>query len=365
MQTILEIDNVQKKYGKTQVLNGISLKVEEGEIISVLGPSGCGKSTLLRIIAGILPLDGGAVRIRGREVSGPHHNLPAEKRGINMVFQDFALWPHMKVEDNITYGLKIQKVDREESRRRVDEIVSLLHLDGLLGRFPAELSGGQQQRVAIARALVTKPSIVLLDEPLCNLDIQLRIEMRTEMSYLFHKLKTTVFHVTHDPSEAFAMADRIIIMNGGRIDQASDPRTCYERPGTALVAGLLGAGNDLKQTTLVEQKEQDGCIVQMGDRKLEGLFFPSAIHTGTQPAGFCPAEVRFRPEDGRWRSEMGQGNCFPAQTILSTFEGSCYRVKMRTENGEEFCILHPDPIPEQTHGYVHVDKEKLYVYESA
>ena len=131
------------------------------------------------------------------------------------------------------------------------------------------------------------------------------------------------------------------------------------------MAGLLGAGNDLKQTTLVEQKEQDGCIVQMGDRKLEGLFFPSAIHTGTQLAGSCPAEVRFRPEDGLWRSEMGQGNCFPAQTILSTFEGSCYRVKMRTESGEEFCILHPDPIPEQTHGYVHVDKEKLYVYESA
>ena len=129
MQTILEIDNVKKKYGKTQVLNGISLKVEEGEIISVLGPSGCGKSTLLRIIAGILPLDGGSVRIRGREVSGPHHNLPAEKRGINMVFQDFALWPHMKVEDNITYGLKIRKVDREESRRRVDEIANLLHLD--------------------------------------------------------------------------------------------------------------------------------------------------------------------------------------------------------------------------------------------
>lgn len=367
MQTILEIDNVKKKYGKTQVLNGISLKVEEGEIISVLGPSGCGKSTLLRIIAGILPLDGGSVRIRGREVSGPHHNLPAEKRGINMVFQDFALWPHMKVEDNITYGLKIQKVDREESRRRVDEIANLLHLDGLLGRYPAELSGGQQQRVAIARALVTKPSIVLLDEPLCNLDVQLRIEMRTEMSYLFHKLKTTVFHVTHDPSEAFAMADRIIIMDGGRIDQASDPRTCYERPGTALVAGLLGAGNDLKQTTLLEQKEQDGCLIQLGEQRLEGLFFPSAGHPEAQSvtAGSRAAEVRFRPEDGHWRSEKGQGNCFPAQTILSTFEGSCYRVKMRTESGEEFCILHPDPIPEQTHGYVHVEKEKLYVYESA
>ena len=362
MQTILEIDNVKKKYGKTQVLNGISLKVEEGEIISVLGPSGCGKSTLLRIIAGILPLDEGVVRIRGQEVSGPHHNLPAEKRGINMVFQDFALWPHMKVEDNITYGLKIQKVDKEESRRRVDEIAGLLHLDGLLGRYPAELSGGQQQRVAIARALVTKPSIVLLDEPLCNLDVQLRIEMRTEMSYLFHKLKTTVFHVTHDPSEAFAMADRIIVMNGGKIDQADEPKNCYLKPKTALVAGLLGAGNDLKEVTLLEGNTSD-CRIQVGQEQLEGMFFPSGDQTAKAPDRSL-AELRFRPEDGHWLGEKAEGNCFKARTILSTFEGGCYRVKMEAGNGQEFCILHQNPIPEQAEGFVQVDKEKLYVYES-
>ena len=362
MQTILEIDNVKKKYGKTQVLNGISLKVEEGEIISVLGPSGCGKSTLLRIIAGILPLDEGVVRIRGQEVSGPHHNLPAEKRGINMVFQDFALWPHMKVEDNITYGLKIQKVDKEESRRRVEEIAGLLHLDGLLGRYPAELSGGQQQRVAIARALVTKPSIVLLDEPLCNLDVQLRIEMRTEMSYLFHKLKTTVFHVTHDPSEAFAMADRIIVMNGGKIDQADEPKNCYLRPKTALVAGLLGAGNDLKNVKLLEGG-QSGCRIQGGQEQPERMVFPS----GDPPAKATDrnlAELRFRPEDGHWLGEKAEGNCFKARSILSTFEGGCYRVKMEAGNGQEFCILHQNPIPEQAEGFVQVDKEKLYVYES-
>ena len=365
MQTILEIENVKKKYGKTQVLNGISLKVEEGEIISVLGPSGCGKSTLLRIIAGILPLDGGIVRIRGQEVSGPHHNLPPEKRGINMVFQDFALWPHMKVEDNITYGLKIQKIDREEIRRRVEETISLLHLDGLLHRYPAELSGGQQQRVAIARALVTKPSIVLLDEPLCNLDVQLRIEMRTEMSYLFHKLKTTVFHVTHDPSEAFAMADRIIIMDGGKIDQADDPRTCYLKPSTALVAGLLGAGNDLKDAGLLAINDA-GCQVQIGEETVAGTYFPASDSSGNAPSSFPrKAEIRFRPEDGHWLGENLQDNCFKAQSILSTFEGGCYRVKMRTQNGQEFCILHDDPIPEQKEGFVQIEKEKLYVYESS
>ena len=367
MQTILEIENVKKKYGKTQVLKGISLKVEEGEIISVLGPSGCGKSTLLRIIAGILPLDGGMVRIRGQEVSGPRHNLPAEKRGINMVFQDFALWPHMKVEDNITYGLKIQKIAPTEIKARVDEIVGLLHLDGLLGRYPAELSGGQQQRVAIARALVTKPSIVLLDEPLCNLDVQLRIEMRTEMSYLFHKLKTTVFHVTHDPSEAFAMADRIIVMNGGMIDQADDPRTCYLRPKTALVAGLLGAGNDLKEVKLLGVDGRDGCRVQVGEDALFGLYFCGGSHQekGAASLGGGPlAELRFRPEDGRWLGEKKAGNCFLAQSILSTFEGGCYRVKMKAGSGQEFCILNEEPIPEQAKGYVQVEKEKLYVYGS-
>ena len=370
MQTILEIENVKKKYEKTQVLNGISLKVEEGEIISVLGPSGCGKSTLLRIIAGILPLDGGVVRIRGQEVSGPHYSLPVEKRGINMVFQDFALWPHMKVEDNITYGLKIQKVDREESRRRAEEIVGLLHLDGLLGRYPAELSGGQQQRVAIARALVTKPSIVLLDEPLCNLDVQLRIEMRTEMSYLFHKLKTTVFHVTHDPSEAFAMADRIIVMNGGKIDQADDPKTCYLKPRTALVAGLLGAGNDLKDISILETGENGACRIQVGEEQVEGTYFPAQEKAGGDIVSASeekarPGQLRFRPEDGRWTGGQASGNCFKARAVLSSFEGGCYRVKMVTGNGQEFCIIHQEPIPEQTEGYVQVEKEKLYVYELA
>ena len=367
MQTILEIDHVKKKYGKTQVLNGISLKVQEGEIISVLGPSGCGKSTLLRIIAGILPLDSGTVRIRGQEVSGPHRNVPAEKRGINMVFQDFALWPHMKVEDNITYGLKIQKLDKEEIRRRVEETVSLLHLDGLLGRYPAELSGGQQQRVAIARALVTKPSIVLLDEPLCNLDVQLRIEMRTEMSYLFHKLKTTVFHVTHDPSEAFAMADRIIIMNGGRIDQADAPKNCYLKPGTSLVAGLLGAGNDLTHPRILETTARKSCRLQIGQDILKGLYFPPVSSDGFSEAGVYPrtAQVRFRPEDGCWLGEQAGENCFRAQSVLSTFEGGCYRVKMRAGDGEEFCILNDEPIPEQVEGFVQVPQEKLYVYESA
>lgn len=355
MKTMLEIRDVRKSFGKKEILRGISLSVEEGEIISVLGPSGCGKSTLLNIIAGILPLDGGSVSIRGKEVSGDRTMMPTEQRNINMVFQDFALWPHMKARDNILYGLKVKKIEKNERENRLERVVSLLHLDGLLNQYPSELSGGQQQRVAIARALITQPSIVLLDEPLCNLDIQLRIEMRTEMAQLFHALKTTVFHVTHDPSEAFAMADRIVVMNDGVIDQTDTPFVCYQRPRTGMVAGLLGAGNQLN-LAIVLSGSGENCKVALGDAALQGKFFG-----GEMPERETWVKLKFRPEDCGWTDLRGQ-DTFPAQIILSTFEGDVYRIKARTAAGEEFCLLHPEYLEEGRRGYVHIPKEKLYVY---
>ena len=199
-EEILKIENLKKSFGKTEVLKGIDMTVYKNEIISVLGPSGCGKSTLLNIIAGMLMPDGGSVSVRGEKISEKGKALPPEKRRMNMVFQDFALWPHMNAYENIAYGLRRAKEKDGGIRERVDELLALLHLEGLEKRYPAELSGGQQQRVAIARALITKPEILLMDEPLCNLDVQLRVEMRTEMAFLFRRLGTTVFHITHDPS---------------------------------------------------------------------------------------------------------------------------------------------------------------------
>ena len=234
METILKLDQIHKSYGKKEVLKGVSLDVQKGEIISVLGPSGCGKSTLLNIIAGILPINSGHVLLNGVEVTSPNKIVPIEKRDLNMVFQDFALWPHMTARENILYGLKLRKATRQEQEENLQKMVDLLHLNGLMDQYPAELSGGQQRRVAIARALIMSPSIILLDEPLCNLDVQLRIEMRTEMAQIFRELKTTVFHVTHDPSEAFAMADQIVVMNDGKIDQIATPEACYRRPATAV-----------------------------------------------------------------------------------------------------------------------------------
>lgn len=356
METILELKNIRKNYGKKEILKGINLSVKEGEIISVLGPSGCGKSTLLNIIAGILPLDEGSVLIHGKEISSKNKMVPIEARNINMVFQDFALWPHMKARDNILYGMKVKRADKGTMEEKLDEVVSLLHLEGLLDQYPAELSGGQQQRVAIARALITKPSIILLDEPLCNLDIQLRIEMRTEMAQLFHSLKTTVFHVTHDPSEAFAMADRIIIMNGGKIDQMDTPSACYMQPKTSMVAGLLGAGNCLKDGYLAEN-DGDNCLVELGDFKMDCSGFLSRdAKTGDG------IELRFRPEECIFKSSPEE-NTLPVTVIMSSFEGGLYRVKVETKTGESLCLLHSDYLREGQTGYAKIPKERLYAYE--
>lgn len=377
METILEIKNVRKKFGKKEILKGINLSVKKGEIISVLGPSGCGKSTLLNIIAGILPPDEGSVVIEGKEVSGEKNMVASERRNINMVFQDFALWPHMKARDNILYGLKMKRKGKEEMGKRLSKMVELLHLEGLTDQYPSELSGGQQQRVAIARALITEPAIVLLDEPLCNLDIQLRIEMRTEMAQLFHSLNTTVFHVTHDPSEAFAMADRIVVMNRGVIDQKDTPEECYTSPGTSMVAGLLGAGNCLEKGSLYSADDKT-CQIQMGESRLTGTAFFRGTDTERMR---CPGEnmkvhrkviLRFRPEEcffsegterKKENKDGGNTNRIPVTVVMSTFEGGIYRVKVKTQENEEFCLLHSAFLPEGQTGYAEISPGRLYIYE--
>lgn len=359
METILELKDVKKNYGKKEILKGINLTVQEGEIISVLGPSGCGKSTLLNIIAGILPLNAGQVFVRGKEMSSPHKVVPIEQRDMNMVFQDFALWPHMKARDNIIYGLKVRKTDKAQMQEKLHEVETLLHLEGLLDQYPAELSGGQQQRVAIARALITNPSIILLDEPLCNLDVQLRIEMRTEMAQLFRQLKTTVFHVTHDPSEAFAMADRIIVMNQGVIDQIATPAECYESPRTITVAGLLGAGNCVHGAVMEGLAEADNAethtVVSMQNRKLVGKSFQN-VKKGQKML------LKFRPEECIF-VEKECKNAIPVRVVMSSFEGGQYRVKVETDGGDTFCLLHPTFLKEQQTGYAQILPERLYAYE--
>lgn len=383
MKPILEVQDLHKSFGQFHALKGISFTVNPGEIISVLGPSGCGKSTLLQIIAGLQNPDAGIIRLRGETVSTVSRSLPPEKRNINMVFQDYALWPHMNVYENIAYGLRRQKASEADIQQRISELLALLHLTGLEKRLPSQLSGGQQQRVAIARSLATRPDLLLLDEPLSNLDMRLRIEMRTEMAYLFRKLGTTVFHVTHDPEEAFAMADRLIIMRSGEIDQMDRPQVCFSRPATPSAASLLGAGNHLTGESI----SIDGqTAVRINDLTIFGIMQNSANSVATNSL-----DLLFRPDDVIWIDESNEftvhkeisasleeklvydrasilhgkermNNRLRVQIMLSAFEGSRYRILAETLDGQQLSFLHHHALESGLNGWVWLPETASFLY---
>jgi len=232
----IQLVDVAKRWDTTTALEEINLSIEPGSFCVLLGPSGCGKSTTLRIIAGLETASTGQVFIEGRDVTG----LPPAERGIAMVFQNYALFPHLSVADNITFGLSVRKVPAAEMARRLDETAELVGLTPLLQRKPSQLSGGQQQRVALGRALVAQAKVCLMDEPLSNLDAQLRQEMRTELRQLQQRLGLTVVYVTHDQAEAMSMADQVVLLNKGRIEQSATPRGLYAQPATTFAASFIG-----------------------------------------------------------------------------------------------------------------------------
>jgi iron(III) transport system ATP-binding protein len=242
----LELDGLRKEYGALTVVKDIHLSVERGKLVCLLGPSGCGKTTTLRLVAGFIAADGGQIRVGGQVVSQAGSTVPPEARNMSMIFQSYALWPHMTVFDNVAYGLKLRRLPGNEVRSRVEAILAATRLSQYAGRYPAELSGGQQQRVSLARALVVKPEILLLDEPLSNLDANLREEMRFEIRRLHDEFRYTTVYVTHDQAEAMTTADTIVVMNDGRIEQAGSPEDIYERPETEFVARFIGGTNILK-----------------------------------------------------------------------------------------------------------------------
>ncbi len=232
----LELNNLTKRFGAFTAVDGMDLKVAQGEMIALLGGSGCGKTTTLRMIAGFTEPSGGTILVDGEDVG----RIPPYKRNIGIFFQNYALFPHMTVFENVAFGLKLQKCSKEEMARRVEEILGLVKLTGLDGRYPRELSGGQQQRVALARALVTRPSILLLDEPLSNLDAKLRVEMQVEIKRIQKELGITTIIVTHDHEEAVSLADRVIVMNQGRIQQIGTPQEIFDHPASPFVADFMG-----------------------------------------------------------------------------------------------------------------------------
>jgi multiple sugar transport system ATP-binding protein len=231
------IENVKKYFGNVKALDGIDLTIEEGSFVVLLGPSGCGKTTLMRCISGLEKLTEGKIYFDEKDVS----NVPPKDRNVAMVFQSYAVWPHMKVRDNIAYPLKLKKVPKNEIEERVKWVSELLHISELLDRFPAQLSGGQRQRVAVARAIVHQPKVLLMDEPLSNLDALLRVKMRSELKKLHEGVKVTTIYVTHDQTEAMTMGDKIAVMNAGKIVQFGTPEEIYKKPKTIFVAGFVGS----------------------------------------------------------------------------------------------------------------------------
>ena len=275
------LTDIRKSYGKVQVLPPLSLSIGKGELIALLGPSGCGKTTTLRIIAGLERADAGTVSIEGADVT----QLPPERRGLGMVFQHYAVWPHRSVAENVAYPLERKKVAKAEIETRVKEALGLVHLDKYAERRPHQLSGGQLQRVALARALVARPRVLLLDEPLSNLDALLREEMRAEIRSLQRRLGMTTVLVTHDQEEALAIADRIAVLNAGRIEQLAPPSEVYARPASAFVAGFVGGGNVLSA-------ESDGATVRVGAASVPA---PAGSATGPVHLVVRPEEIRLDP----------------------------------------------------------------------
>jgi ABC-type Fe3+/spermidine/putrescine transport system ATPase subunit len=239
----LVLRNVSRTFGNFTAVENFNLALEEGELVSLLGPSGCGKTTTLRMIAGFMTPTVGTIELDGQVISSPTSSLPPEKRQMSMIFQSYAIWPNMTVAENVGFGLKVRMVKADEIRRRVGEILEVVQLGALRDRYPAELSGGQQQRVALARSIVVKPAVLLLDEPLSNLDANLREEMRFEIRRLHDEFKITTVYVTHDQAEAMVTSDRIAVMNKGRVEQIDAPYALYGRPKTRFVAGFIGRTN--------------------------------------------------------------------------------------------------------------------------
>lgn len=256
----LELDGLTKNYSALTVVKGVNLSVAKGKLVCLLGPSGCGKTTTLRLIAGFVPATGGEVRVGGKVISSAHTTVPPEGRNMSMIFQSYALWPHMTVFDNVAYGLKLRRLPKAEIVGAVRKILSATQLLPLESRYPGELSGGQQQRVSLARALVIQPEILLLDEPLSNLDANLREEMRFEIRRLHDEFRYTTVYVTHDQAEAMTTADIIVVMNDGRIEQAGSPEDIYARPETEFVARFIGGTNILTGT----RADGDAVVCQGG-----------------------------------------------------------------------------------------------------
>ncbi len=313
------IRDAVKRYGDFTALKGVSLDIREGEFFTLLGPSGCGKTTLLRMIAGFNSIEGGDFFFGEKRIN----DVAAHKRDIGMVFQNYAIFPHLTVWENVAYGLKARKVGKAETERRVQEALELVQIDHLKDRKPNELSGGQQQRVALARAFVIEPSVLLMDEPLSNLDAKLRVQMRSVIKKLQRRLGITTIYVTHDQEEALAISDRIAVMMDGNIMQIGTPNEIYAKPQNPFVAGFIGVSNFLD--CQVAGGEQGTARVTIQDEL--------TIDVPVRKAYTGPGKISARPEQ-LFFSEEGM----PGRILFSTFLGDFIEYEVELDNGQNLIV---------------------------
>lgn len=354
----LTLDHVVKSYGKLRAVDDLSLEVRDGELLTLLGPSGCGKTTTLRAVSGFVALDSGRIFIGQRNIT----DIPPERRGIGLVFQNYALWPHMTVFQNLAFGLQLKKLSKQAIEKKVEESLATVKLAGFEGRYPRQLSGGQQQRVALARALVLEPDILLLDEPLSNLDALLREQMRFEVAQIHKQAGITSIYVTHDQTEAMVISDRIAVMDQGKVVQIGRPAEVYSTPSTKFVAGFMGT------TTFIHGKVTETTGERIAVQTDSGL---SIQGKGRRLAAGDEVDVAIRPENIKFLTgpadvrEQGKGNTFETRVTRASYvgelvdyqldlKGSLLRAKGETAN----------PLSEGTPIRIHIEPDQLSILKA-
>jgi iron(III) transport system ATP-binding protein len=348
----VDLRGLTKRFGPLAVVDNVSLKIDHGQLVCLLGPSGCGKTTTLRLIAGFLEPSDGEIHVGDRLVSSKARTLPPEQRNMSMIFQSYALWPHMTVTENVAYGLTLRKIDRDTIAKKVGGILSTTKLEALADRYPGELSGGQQQRVALARALIVEPETLLLDEPLSNLDANLREEMRFEVRRLHDEYRYTTVYVTHDQSEAMTTADLIAVMNLGRIEQLGPPKDIYDHPRSEFVARFIGSSNVVKGSAV------DGSHISLAGVKLRcngGGFTP-----GAQGAvSIRQHEIKLLRTDFGGPAE----NVVPATVARNVFLGNSRDYVVEAADGTQIRVVTApsEDIPQGSRIFAHLPPERCRV----
>jgi multiple sugar transport system ATP-binding protein len=364
----VRLEDITKRYEDVTAVDNMNLEIEDGEFVTFVGPSGCGKSTTMETIAGLTLPTSGSVSIGDREVT----NLPPKDRGISMVFQNIALFPHMDVYDNISFGLRLRKYEQDEIDRRVEEAADVVQLEGMMDRMPEEMSGGQRQRVAIARALVREPEVFLMDEPLANLDAKLRVHMRTQLQRIHRDLETTIIYVTHDQAEAMTMSDRIAVIDSGELMQIDPPLTCYNEPENLFVAGFIGSP---AMNFVRGEITSDGFASDLGGIEVEfdpmsvGAAVGQQVTLGVRPEDIYPTDKAARVTDQTkpvaTKTDVMEPMGNEIFVYLVTDDDAEIDLEDPTAGGQLLMSVEPDAdVVEEQEMEVVFDRSKVHLFDS-